>query len=38
VSAIDNLTFSQEELARIDEHAVDLDINIWRASSEPNRR
>lgn len=38
VMAIDNLAFSQEELARIDEHAVDLDINIWRASSELNRR
>jgi L-glyceraldehyde 3-phosphate reductase len=38
VAAIDNLTFSQEELARIDEYAVDLDINIWRASSEPSRR
>jgi len=38
VAAIDNLTFSEEELARIDEYAVDLDINIWRASSEPNKR
>ncbi len=38
VAAFDNLAFSQEEIARIDEHAVDLDINIWRASSEPNRR
>jgi len=38
VAAVDNLAFSHEEIARIDEHAVDLDINIWRASSEPNRR
>ena len=38
VAAIDNLAFTHEELTRIDEHAVDLDLNIWRASSEPNRR
>jgi len=38
VAAIDTLVFSDEESSAIDEHAVDLDINIWRASSEPNRR
>jgi L-glyceraldehyde 3-phosphate reductase len=34
VAAAGNLEFTSEELARIDEHAVDSGINIWSASSE----
>ncbi|MFH5822565.1 L-glyceraldehyde 3-phosphate reductase [Georgenia sp. AZ-5] len=33
VAALDHLEFTEEELARIDEHAVDQDINIWAARS-----
>jgi L-glyceraldehyde 3-phosphate reductase len=33
VGALDNLDFSAEELAAIDEHAVDNGINLWAASS-----
>ena len=33
VAALDNLAFDAEELAAIDEHAVDLDINLWATSS-----
>jgi L-glyceraldehyde 3-phosphate reductase len=33
LAALDNLDFSDEELARIDQHAVDAGINIWAASS-----
>src|SRR3954471_22252395 len=33
VAAIGNLDFSAEELARIDEHAVDEAINLWAQSS-----
>jgi len=35
VGALARLDFSDEELARIDEHAEDLQLNIWRRSSEP---
>jgi len=33
VGALDNLDFTDEELARIDEHAGDAGINIWEQSS-----
>ena len=35
VASLANLEFSDDELARIDEHAVDLELNVWRRSSEP---
>ncbi len=34
VGALDNLEFSDEELAEIDRHAVDAGINLWATSSE----
>ena len=34
LGAVDNLDFSDEELAEIDRHAVDAGINIWKASSD----
>ncbi|MEM7739091.1 MAG: L-glyceraldehyde 3-phosphate reductase [Deinococcota bacterium] len=34
VAALDNLSFSEAELAAIDQHATDSGINIWAASSE----
>lgn len=37
VGAIDNLEFSDEELAAIDQYALDEDINLWeKSSSETN--
>ncbi len=33
LAALDNLTFSDTELAEIDEHAVEGDINLWKRSS-----
>ena len=33
IGAIDNIDFSNEELARIDRYAVEGDINLWKASS-----
>lgn len=33
VAAVDNLTFSESELAAIDNHAVESGINIWQRSS-----
>jgi len=33
VAAIDNLVFTDEEVAAIDAHAVDLGINLWEPSS-----
>ncbi len=33
LAALDNLAFSAEELAAIDEHALESDVNIWAASS-----
>jgi L-glyceraldehyde 3-phosphate reductase len=33
VAALERLEFSDEELARIDEHAVDAGINLWAESS-----
>ena len=33
VAALDNLAFTDEELAEIDKHAVDAGINIWAESS-----
>jgi L-glyceraldehyde 3-phosphate reductase len=33
VAAIDNLDFSEDELAEIDRYATDADINIWAKSS-----
>jgi L-glyceraldehyde 3-phosphate reductase len=35
VAALDNLDFSAEELAEIDQYATEADINIWAASSKP---
>jgi L-glyceraldehyde 3-phosphate reductase len=34
LGALDNLDFSDEELATIDGHAVDAGINLWKASSD----
>ncbi len=34
VGAIENLEFSEEELRRIDEHALDGGLNIWKESAE----
>src|SRR4051795_8252295 len=34
VGALENLEFSDEELAEIDQHAVDAGINIWEQSSD----
>jgi L-glyceraldehyde 3-phosphate reductase len=33
LGALERLDFSDEELARIDRHAVEAGINIWEASS-----
>jgi L-glyceraldehyde 3-phosphate reductase len=33
IAAIDNLAFTAEEVTAIDEHAVDLGINLWEPSS-----
>ncbi len=34
LDAVKNLKFSAEELARIDKHAVEAGINLWKTSSE----
>jgi L-glyceraldehyde 3-phosphate reductase len=34
VAALDNLDFTPDELAAIDEHAVDSGVDAWRVSSE----
>jgi L-glyceraldehyde 3-phosphate reductase len=34
LGALQNLEFSEEELAEIDQHAVDAGINLWAASSD----
>ena len=34
LGALDKLEFSDDELARIDKHAIDAGINLWAASSE----
>jgi L-glyceraldehyde 3-phosphate reductase len=34
VGALGNLTFSDAELAKIDTHALDANVNLWAASSE----
>jgi L-glyceraldehyde 3-phosphate reductase len=34
LGALDNTSFTDEELALIDSHAVDGDLNLWAASSE----
>jgi L-glyceraldehyde 3-phosphate reductase len=34
VAAARNIEFSDEELAQIDQHAVDSGINIWQQSSD----
>jgi L-glyceraldehyde 3-phosphate reductase len=34
LGAVENLDFSDEELARIDRHAVDAGINLWASSNE----
>ncbi len=33
LAAVSNLRFTAEELAAIDEHAVDMGINLWAESS-----
>ena len=37
VAALSRLDFTPDELARIDEHAVDVKLNVWRRSSEPDK-
>ena len=32
--ALNNLTFSTEELAQIDQHIADGELNLWQASSD----
>jgi L-glyceraldehyde 3-phosphate reductase len=34
LGALENPTFDDAELARIDEHAVDAGINLWAESAE----
>ena len=34
VAALDNLAFSDDELAEIDRYAVESGINIWQRSSD----
>ena len=34
LDAVKNLDFSAEELAKIDKHAVDAGINLWKTSSD----
>ena len=34
LGALDNLDFTGDELAEIDQHAVDSGINLWATSSE----
>ena len=34
LGALDNLDFSDDELAEIDGHAVEAGINLWKASSD----
>jgi L-glyceraldehyde 3-phosphate reductase len=34
LGALDNLAFDDAELARIDEHAVEAGINLWKRSAE----
>ena len=34
LGALDRLEFSDEQLARIDKHAVEAGINLWAASSD----
>ena len=33
VAAVERLDFTAEELARIDEHAIDSGVNLWAAPS-----
>ena len=34
LGALDNLDFTSDELARIDQHAVEAGINLWARSSQ----
>ncbi|MRD90911.1 L-glyceraldehyde 3-phosphate reductase, partial [Klebsiella pneumoniae] len=34
VQALNNLTFSTKELAQIDQHIADGELNLWQASSD----
>ena len=34
LGALDRLDFDEDELAEIDRHATESDINLWAASSE----
>lgn len=34
VRALDNLRFTEDELARIDQHVADGELNLWQASSD----
>jgi L-glyceraldehyde 3-phosphate reductase len=34
IAALDELSFSDDELGEIDRHATDADINLWASSSE----
>jgi L-glyceraldehyde 3-phosphate reductase len=33
LASLDNLVFSTDELAQIDQYAVESDINLWRGPS-----
>ncbi len=37
VAALDNLDFTDDELRRIDEHAVDSGIDLWAGAREEGR-
>lgn len=34
VLALNNLTFTADELAQIDKHVADGELNLWQASSD----
>nr|MBA2579194.1 aldo/keto reductase [Euzebyaceae bacterium] len=34
VAALENLAFTEAELAEIDQHATEGDVNLWAASSD----
>ena len=38
LGALDNLAFADDELAAIDQHAVDTGIDLWRAPGRPDRQ
>ena len=34
IAALQNLSFTADELSEIDQHATEADINIWKQSSD----